>query len=82
MIAHNCVQALARVVITEHMNEIAKRYKVLFQVHDEIVIAAPENNAEEAKRFMESVMRTSPYWAPDLPLDCECKYGKNYKDCK
>ena len=82
MIAHNCVQALARVVITEHMNEIAKRYKVLFQVHDEVVIAAPENEAEEAKRFMESVMRTSPYWAPDLPLDCECKYGKSYKDCK
>lgn len=82
MIAHNCVQALARVVITEHMNEIAKRYKVLFQVHDEIVIAVKDEEVNEAKMFMESVMRTSPYWAPDLPLDCECKYGKSYKDCK
>lgn len=82
MIAHNCVQALARVVITEQMNEIAKRYKVLFQVHDEIVIAVKDEEVNEAKMFMESVMRTSPYWAPDLPLDCECKYGKSYKDCK
>lgn len=81
-IVENIIQGTARVVITEHMNEIAKRYKVLFQVHDEIVIAVKDEEVNEAKMFMESVMRTSPYWAPDLPLDCECKYGKSYKDCK
>ena len=55
---------------------------MLFQVHDEIVIAVKDEEVNGTKMFMESVMRTSPYWAPDLPLDCECKYGKSYKDCK
>lgn len=81
-VVENIVQALARIVVTDQMNVISKRYKPLFQVHDEIVIACPDDEVEEAAAFMTEVMSTSPTWAPDLPLDCECNYGKNFKECK
>ena len=78
----NCVQALARIVLAEQMNVIASKYKILFQVHDEIVIACRDEEVEEAEAFMMQTMRTPPAWAPDIPLNCECSYGKNFKECK
>lgn len=78
----NCVQALARIVLAEQMNVVAKRYKILFQVHDEIVIACRDEEVEEAEAFMMQTMKTPPVWAPDMPLNCKCSYGKNFKECK
>lgn len=78
----NCVQSLARIILSEQMNVVAKRYKILFQVHDEIVIACRDEEVEEAEAFMMQTMRTPPAWAPDIPLNCECSYGKNFKECK
>ena len=81
-IVHNCIQALARIVITEQLVEISKRYKVVLQVHDEIVIVCNEDEVEEAQAFVEQVMSTPPEWAPDLPVACEAANGISYGECK
>lgn len=81
-VVENLTQALARIVVSEQMAAIGKRYKVVLQVHDENVIICDEDEAEDAKGFMEVVMSTPPVWAPDLPVACEAGIGYNYGECK
>jgi DNA polymerase I-like protein with 3'-5' exonuclease and polymerase domains len=81
-VTENIVQALARIVVTGQMVAIAKRYKIVLQVHDEIVCCVDEAEAEEAKAFIMQCMSTPPSWAPDLPVACEADIGYNYGDAK
>jgi len=81
-VVENTVQALARIVVCDQMVKIGQRYKVVLQVHDEVVCLVDKEEAEEAKQFVESVMRVPPQWAPDLPINCECKIGSTYGECK
>jgi len=81
-VVENIVQALARIVVAEQMAIIGRRYKVVLQVHDEVVILCDEAEAEEAKAYMVQVMSTPPSWAPDLPVACEADHGPNYGECK
>jgi DNA polymerase len=74
----NIVQALAALVIREQMAVIGERYKIAFQVHDEIVCVVPESCAEEANEYIQAVMSTPPQWAEDLPLACESGVAKCY----
>jgi len=81
-VVENITQACARAVVAYQGLEISDRYKVVFQVHDEIVACVDEDEAEEAKAYMESVMSQPPDWAEDLPVACEAGYGYNYGECK
>lgn len=81
-VCENIVQALARIVIVGYMNRIARRYRVVMQVHDEIIVSVPTAVVEDAQRWIERVMRTPPQWASDLPVDCESGTGSNYGEAK
>lgn len=78
----NICQHLARNIIAEQWIKIAERYRVVLQVHDEIVALVPEAEAEEAAKWMVEVMSTSPTWWPDIPLAAEAGYGTSYGDAK
>ena len=79
-VTENLVQALAALVIREQMVNIGKHYHVVFQVHDEIIITAPEDKAKDAQLTLEAVMFTPPRWAQDLPVACESGFADNYGD--
>lgn len=79
-VTENLVQALASIVIREQMAEAGKHFKVAFQVHDEIIIAAPEQDAEAAQTKLMQIMSVPPKWAPALPVACEAGYAVNYGD--
>jgi len=79
-VTENLVQALAAIVIREQMAKIGQHYHVAFQVHDEIIIAAPEDAAESAMQKLVEVMSTPPKWAQGLPVACEAGYSENYGD--
>jgi len=81
-VTENVVQAIARIVVSEQMTKIGQRYKVVLQVHDEVVVLVDEHEAEAAKAFMLEVMSTPPSWALDLPVACEATIGNNYAECK
>lgn len=81
-VTENLVQALARIVVAEQMIKIGERYKVVLQVHDEVVILCDKDEVDEAKAYMLEVMSTPPSWAPDLPVACEADHGDNYGECK
>lgn len=77
-VTENLIQALARIVVAEQMAKIGQHYHVAFQVHDEIIITAPEADATNAQQLLEAVMSTAPRWCPDLPVACESGVAKNY----
>ena len=81
-VTENIVQALARIVITEQMASIGKHYDVAFQVHDEIIITAPDEDLTKAQEFVVKRMSIPPKWAPTLPVECEVGVGKNYGEAK
>jgi DNA polymerase I-like protein with 3'-5' exonuclease and polymerase domains len=74
----NICQALARIVIANQMLMIARRYKVAMTVHDSVVVVAPQEEADEARSYVEQCMRIRPKWATALPLNCESKMGGSY----
>lgn len=74
----NICQALARIIIANQMLMIARRYKVAMTVHDSVVVVAPQEEADEARSFVEQCMRIRPKWAAALPLNCESKMGASY----
>ena len=80
-VVENICQAVARCVIAEQMLKIAKKYRVVLTVHDAVACIAPEEEAEEAKQFVEECMKWRPKWAQTLPLNCEAGIGKSYGEC-
>ena len=77
-VTENLIQALARIVIAEQMAVIGQRHHVAFQVHDEIIITAPESEATDAEQELVRVMSTPPAWAATLPVACESGVADNY----
>ena len=81
-VTENIVQALARIVISEQMIELSKHYKVLFQVHDELILITDAKKVSEAREHVETIMSMPPCWGRDLPVACESGVGYNYGECK
>jgi DNA polymerase len=80
-VVENFCQAVARCVVAEQMLRIAKRYKVVLTVHDAIAVVVKQEEAAEAKAYVEACMSWRPKWAPGLPLACESGLGASYGDC-
>lgn len=74
----NVCQALARIIIGEHMLMISRSYRVVMTVHDAVGVIAPTEKAAKARQFVEQCMRMRPKWATALPLNCESKIGASY----
>lgn len=80
-VAENLVQGLAAQVIREQMVEaVYAKLHVALQVHDEIVIVAPDAVADEAEAKLIKIMSTPPGWAHDLPVACDWGMADNYGD--
>ena len=80
-VVENVVQALARLIVSEQMIAISKRYRPVLTVHDAAVCVVPEDEIEDGVAFIVECMSKPPEWATDLPVACEAKYGRSYGDC-
>jgi len=80
-LTENICQAVARCVIAEQMVRIGKKYRVVLTVHDAVCCITPEEEADEARAYVEECMRWRPEWAQTLPLNCESGMGRSYGDC-
>lgn len=77
-ITENCVQAIARDCLAVVISRLEiEGLQVVFHVHDEVVIEAPED-AASLERVID-IMRCPIPWAPDLPLSAEGWIGKYFK---
>jgi hypothetical protein len=83
-VVENLCQALARIILMEHANEIRKAtgHHPKLNVHDELVYVVPEKDADAFLKLGEEIMHGSPEWATDLPVAAEGAIGYSYGDCK
>lgn len=77
-ITENVIQALARIVITDSMLRLSKKYDVALTVHDEIIITGNNNTPSIIMDEIVADMCHSPCWAPSIPLAAEGGYAKEY----
>ena len=56
------------------------RSKMILQVHDELIIEAPEENAEEVKNLLKEVMETACKMS--VPFTVEVESGKTWYETK
>jgi DNA polymerase len=67
-ITNNVTQGVARVVMTDGMLRVAKRYPVVGTVHDELIAIAPERDAQDALKWVLEQMTLEPSYMPGIPL--------------
>ena len=75
----NIIQALARIVLGQQMLAIHREgIHIASSTHDEVLMIVKEDEVEDVQRRVKEIMRTPPDWAPDLPLDVETGYAREY----
>ncbi len=80
LLAENASQALARDIFVDIMLRLESAgFNIICHVHDEVVIEAKKDDAEETLAKVIDTMRTPPTWIPDIPLDAEGKVLERYE---
>jgi DNA polymerase I-like protein with 3'-5' exonuclease and polymerase domains len=76
LLTENLIQALCRDVLRDAWINLDKHgYRVLWSVHDELIVELPEDaDVGEAER----IMLDAPEWAKFIPLAVESQVGKHY----
>ena len=78
-IVENITQALfSGLLIREAMVRIGARYRIVLQVHDEVVLCVRDDEAETALEFAIAEMSREPSWAPGFPAAAEGKISERY----
>jgi len=81
-ITNNITQALARIVMTDGMLRVSRRYPVVGTVHDELIALAPEEEAQEALDWVLEQMTMEPSYMPGIPLAADGGTSLRYGDAK
>jgi hypothetical protein len=81
-VTNNVTQATARIVMTDGMLRVGKKYPIVMTVHDEFSILCPEAEGEDAVKFVYEQMTRVPTWMPGIPLESDVGYARRYGDAK
>jgi DNA polymerase-1 len=57
-------------------------FKILLQVHDEVILEGPEQNAEEALKIVKEDMENPFDYEFPIKLEVDAKIGNNWYECK
>ena len=77
-ITNNVVQGTARIVMTDGMLRVAKRYPVVGTVHDELLCVVPDEEAADAKTWVLAQMVMEPKYMPGIPLAADGGAHRRY----
>jgi DNA polymerase len=77
-ITNNIVQGTARVVMTDGMLRVDKKYPVVGTVHDELLCVVPDAEVEEATGWVLEQMIAQPKYMPGIPLNSEVGAHRRY----
>ena len=77
-ITNNIVQGTARVVMTDGMLRVDKKYPVVGTVHDELLCVVPDDEVEYAKDWVLEQMIAQPKYMPGIPLNSEVGAHRRY----
>ena len=71
---------LAMIRVEKALNERYPQAELLLQVHDELIVECPEEEAEEVAALVSREMEQVAHLK--VPLTAEAKYGKSWYDAK
>lgn len=71
---------LAMVRTQQHFSEAGLKSRLVLQVHDELIVEAPLEEADEAARLLKIAMEDALQL--DVPLIAEVHRGQRWSDCK
>lgn len=77
-ITNNIVQGTARVVMTDGMLRVDKKYPVVGTVHDELLCVVPDAEVEGATDWVLEQMIAPPKYMPGIPLNSEVGAHRRY----
>ena len=77
-ITNNVVQGTARIVMTDGMLRVAKRYPIAGTVHDELIAVVPDDEVDDAKTWVLAQMTMEPTYMPGLPLAADGGAHRRY----
>jgi len=81
-ITNNVTQAVARIVMTDGMLRVSKRYPIVGTVHDELIALVPDSEVEEAKTWVLEQMTMEPKYMPGIPLAADGGAHRRYGEAK
>jgi len=80
VVAENLSQGLARDVFSDMIVRLEQEgLKLIFHVHDEVIIECDEKEAESVLEKTIEIMSTPPTWIPDIPLAAEGQIIQRYQ---
>jgi hypothetical protein len=77
-ITNNVTQAVARIVMTDGMLRVNKRYPICGTVHDDLITVVPDHEREEAYSWMIEQMTKEPKYMPGIPLAADGGVHRRY----
>ena len=77
-ITNNVVQGTARIVMTDGMLRVNKRYPVKGTVHDELISVVPDAEVADAKTWVLAQMTMEPSYMQGIPLDADGGAHRRY----
>lgn len=77
-LTNNVVQAVARIVMTDGMLRVAKKYPVVGTVHDELLAVVPDEEVADAKTWVLAQMTIEPRYMPGIPLAADGGAHRRY----
>lgn len=79
LLLENVVQAAcAEMLRAVRYHSEMTNMRPIFDVHDEIVLEVPEDEAEDVREDLQEIMETPPQWLPGLPLTAEPEIMRRY----
>jgi len=80
LVAENASQALARDIFSDMLLRVnAAGHKIIMHVHDELVVEAPADKAEETLSDVINIMSQPPTWIPDIAVEAEGSIQDRYE---
>jgi DNA polymerase len=81
-ITNNVTQAVARIVMTDGMLRVTKKYPVVGTVHDEQIVLVPDDEVADAKTWVLEQMTMEPSYMPGIPLAADGGAHRRYGEAK
>ena len=77
-VTNNVTQALARIVMTDGMLRVSKKYPIAGTVHDELIAVVPDEEVADAKTWVLAQMTMEPSYMPGIPLAADGGAHRRY----
>ena len=81
-VTNNVTQAVARIVMTDGMLRVTKKYPVVGTVHDEQIVLVPDAEVNQAKPWVLEQMTLEPKYLPGIPLAADGGAHRRYGEAK